>query len=313
MVRLHEVIQIVADLREREELELARRIAAEYMDRLDSGELRFNHLSLTASLGHTVQVMDLLEEYLDTDRWFSTWFLSRIPELNSIEDLPRFRRILQASEEKEAQYWQDEVMGPVVQFPASGKPPYPLLVAIHGNGFNPRHSASGWAFAAESGWLVFHPVARRLAGYGLHWWDTHEDSRETIEVQAEENLKGFPIDPDRVVLGGFSKGGEVAMVLALLGWRGAKGFITVGAGGYYHMEPERWGALLASPPDGLHGVAMYSPYDLGRSGGVNQTLPMMRAAGIEIREEVYPAEGHVFPEDFEQRFEEAVEFILGTT
>ena len=310
MVQLHEVIQIVADLQEQGELELARRIAGQYMDRFDSGELRFNHLALSARLDHTSQVMDLLEDYLETDRWFSTWFLVRIPELKTLEDLPRFRRILQASEAKEAQYWQDSAAEPIVQVPGSPQPPYPQLVAIHGNGFNPRHSATGWASAAEAGWLVFHPVAKRLVGYGSHWWDTHEESRATIEEQAGEALQRYPIDYGRVILGGFSKGGEVAMVLALLGWRGAKGFITVGAGGYYHLEPGRWRPLLESIPPGLRGVAMYSPYDLGRAGGVNQTLEWIRSAGIEIRLEKYPAEGNVFPEDFSERFDQAVEFIL---
>jgi hypothetical protein len=282
------------------------------MDRFDNGELRFNHLALSARLGDTGRVMDLLEEYLKSDRWFSTWFLARIPELKALEGQPRFRRILEDSEAAEARYWQDGTAAPVVQAPASGGLPYPLLVAMHGNGFNPTHSVQGWTSATKSGWLVFHPVARRLVGYGMHWWDTHEESRAFIEEQAREHLQGHAIDPGRIILGGFSKGGEVAMVLSLQGWRGAKGFIGVGAGGYYHMEPDRWQPLLASPPPGLRGVVLYSPNDLGRAGGPNRTLEMMRSAGIEIRQEVYPAEGHVFPEDFEERFERAAAFLLET-
>jgi pimeloyl-ACP methyl ester carboxylesterase len=185
-----------------------------------------------------------------------------------------------------------------------------LLIAIHENGFNAMHSASQWACAAEAGWLVFHPLAKGLVGYGAHWWKVHEENRVIIEQQAEENLLQYPIDYTRVILGGFSKGGEVAMVLALQGWLGAKGFITVGAGGYYHMQPELWQPLLASPPRGLRGVAMYSPFDLDRSEDENRTLEMMRAAGIECQLVKYPAEGHVFPEDFPFRFQEAADFVL---
>src|SRR5688500_8573336 len=106
MIRLHEIIKIVADLQEHGELELAHRIAGQYMDRLESGELRFSHLATAAKLGYAGQVMDLLEGYLETDRWFSAWFLGRFPELKLFEELPRYQRILQAAEEIEAQYWQ---------------------------------------------------------------------------------------------------------------------------------------------------------------------------------------------------------------
>jgi predicted esterase len=310
VIQLHEIIKIVADLQEQGELELAYKVAGHYMDHLESSELRFNHLSLAAKLGRLSQVMDLLEEYLKTKRWFSNWFLQRIPELNQLEGLPRYQKIIQLAEEKEAHYWQDESIKPITQVPPAAKPPYPLLIAIHGNGFNALHSASQWACAAEAGWLVFHPLAKRLVGYGIHWWDAHEENRAIVEQQIEENLVLYSIDYSRVIIGGFSKGGEVAMILALQGWLGVKGFITIGAGGYYHMQPELWLPLLESPPRGLRGVAMYSPYDLERSEGENQTLKMMRAAGIECQLEKYPAEGHIFPEDFPIRFQKAVDFVL---
>ncbi len=201
-------------------------------------------------------------------------------------------------------------MAPVLQVPISVPPPYPLLIALHGNGFNTQHSAINWAPAVEAGWLVFHPLAKRLVGCGCHWWAEHEENSEIITEQAARIPEQYPIDTDRVILGGFSKGGETAMVLALQGQFGAKGFITIGAGGYFHMQPELWQPLLASPPRGLHGVAMYSPYDLERAGGENKTLEMMQAAGIQVRLETYHAEGHVFPEDFADRFQHAVEFLM---
>jgi predicted esterase len=310
MIRQHEILKIVADLQEQGELELAHQMAGHYMDRLESGELRFNHLSLSAKLGRFDQVMDLLEEYLETKRWFSTWFLQRITELKQLGDYPRYQKIVQLAEEKEAQYWRDESIKPITQVPPAAQPPYPLLIAIHGNGFNAMHSASQWVCAAEAGWLVFHPLAKKLVGYGSHWWVSHEENHLIIEQQVNDYLHQYPIDYKRVILGGFSKGGEVAMVLALQGWLGAKGFITIGAGGYYHLQPELWLPLLETPPPGLRGVAMYSPYDLERSEVENPIPEMMRRAGINYQLEKYPAEGHVFPEDFPVRFQKAVDFVL---
>jgi predicted esterase len=282
MVRLHEIIKIVNDLQAQGELDLAQRIAGYYMDRLDSGELRFNNLVISAKLGYVEQVMNQLEASLETEHWFSPWFLQRSPELDPFADIPQYKQILKRCEEKETAYWQSGAVTPILQVPPSAQPPYPLLIAIHGNGFNAQHSSIQWAGAVEAGWLVFHPLAKRLVGSGLHWWDAHEENIEIITQQAGEIFQQYPIDPDRVIMGGFSKGGETAMVLALLGKFGAKGFITVGAGGYYHMQPELWQPLLESPPRGLRGVAMYSSYDLERSEA-NQTLEMLRAAGLRCR------------------------------
>jgi predicted esterase len=310
MVRLHEIIKIVADLQEKGELDLAQRMAGHYMDRLDSGELRVNYLTLTVKLGCIDQALDQLEESLETRHWFSPWFLQRTPELKQLSGLPRFQKILKLCEEKETQYWQSGEMAPILQVPPSGKPPFPLIIALHGNGFNAQHSAIHWAALVDAGWMVFHPLAKRLVGYGLHWWDAHEENRQIIAGQAGEIFSQYPIDPERVILGGFSKGGETAMVLALLGQFGAKGFITIGAGGYYHMQPELWQPLLESSPGGLRGVVMYSPYDLERSEA-NHTLDKLRAAGIEVRLEKYSAEGHVFPEDFAARCQGAIRFVIG--
>jgi predicted esterase len=127
-------------------------------------------------------------------------------------------------------YWQDDSVKPITQVPPAAKPPYPLLIAIHGNGFNAMHSASQWVCAAEAGWLVFHPLARRLVGLGAHWWVSHEESRAIIEQQVEENLLQYPIDSTRVIMGGFSKGGEVLSREGAWG----EGLYHGRAGGYYH-------------------------------------------------------------------------------
>jgi pimeloyl-ACP methyl ester carboxylesterase len=118
-----------------------------------------------------------------------------------------------------------------IQVSPSAQPPYPLLIAIHGNGFSPAHSAQEWVCAMRVGWLVFHPMAKRLE----------------------------------------------------------------------------------HPPMVLRGMILYTPYDYQRAGDVNQILEMMQAAGIEIRLEKYPAEGHVFLEDFPERFNKAVDYVLRLT
>jgi len=127
-------------------------------------------------------------------------------------------------------------------------------------------------------------------------------------------LKDCRIDQDQVLLGGFSKGGEVATVMALKGSLGAKGFITVGEGGYLHRQPDRWQPLLAGAPPGNRGVRIYSPYDLERmSCYLDQILPFYEKYDIQIQLVKYEAAGYVFPKDFDQKFSAAVDYIFDRT
>jgi predicted esterase len=308
---LHEVQKLVDDLIEQEAYLLAFQVSGHYMDYFNDGYLRFKHLYLPVLLDCPEQSLALIEQSLVTDQWFSSWFLTRSSEFDKIKDLPRFQELLVKLDSKEAEYWQREMMKPITCVPEAGTEPYPWLVALHGNGFNTLQAAEEWSCAARQGWLSTFPLSNHLVGNRLHWWDSHAEAIETVETQVVKVLKDCRIDQSRVLLGGFSKGGEVATVMALKGQLGAKGFITVGAGGYLHAQPEKWQPLIAGAPSGLRGVMMYSPYDLDRVGSyLEQILPLYQQYGVQVQVVKYDAAGHVFPKDFDQKFNAAVDFIF---
>jgi len=308
---LHEVHKLVDDLIEQEAYELAYHVSGQYMDYFNDGYLRFKHLWLPVQLGRAEQTLALIEQSLATEHWFSTWFLQRGPEFDKIKDLPHFQELLQILDSKEAEYWQHGMMKPITCVPEESAEPYPWLIALHGNGYNTSQAAEQWSCAARQGWLSTFPLSNHLVGNGLHWWEGHTEAIETVETQVVKVLKDCRIDQERVLLGGFSKGGEVATVMALKGSLGAKGFITVGAGGYLHSQPENWLPLLAGAPPGMRGVMMYSPYDLERMGCyLDQILPLYEKYGIQIQLVKYEAAGHVFPKDFDQKFNAALHYIF---
>ena len=89
------------------------------------------------------------------------------------------------------------------------------------------------------------------------------------------------------------------MVMALRGILGQKVFLTIGAGGYLHLEPEQWRPIIEAASPDVRGVMMYSPYDLDRIGkSLDVILPMLADRGIAYQFVEYEADGHVFPDDF---------------
>ena len=86
------------------------------------------------------------------------------------------------------------------------------------------------------------------------------------------------------------------MVMALRGILGQKVFLTIGAGGYLHLEPEQWRPIIEAASPDVRGVMMVSPYDLDRIGkSLDVILPMLADRGIAYQFVEYEADGHVFP------------------
>lgn len=307
----YEIHKQLSDLLEQQDLEGAFQLTATYMEVLDDGFLRFNHLCLAVRLGRIQQSLDFLNSLLNTDHWISTWFLRRSNELSPLFGLAEFEKITRSLDEKEADYWRQGVVKPITLLPQIGNAPYPLLVGLHGNGFNTKDAVQQWRCAPQQGWLATFPLASHVVGYGSHWWDKHEENVEIVSAHIQELCKQYPVARDRILYSGFSKGGEVAMLMALRGCLNVKSFLTIGAGGYLHLEPEKWRPIIEAAPSDVRGVMMYDAYDLGRIGkSLDIILPMLADRGISYQFIQYEAEGHVFPDDFERRFADAVQFIL---
>jgi predicted esterase len=307
----HEVHKLLSELLERQAFEQAFQLATEYMDPMDDGFLRFNYLCLAVRLGKIQLALDWLEDSLNTEHWFSAWFLNRSQELEPLFDLPRFEQYLQNVAEKEKIYWQQEEMKPQTITPSSGSSPFPLLVALHGNGLNTLDAVQQWACAPQQGWLVTFPLAPHLISFGKHWWDQHDENSRHVLLHVQSIRNQYETVGDKLLWSGFSKGGEVAMFMALRGYLHQRVFLTVGAGGYLHMKPELWRPIIAQASPEVRGVMLFSPYDLERIGeSLEVIFPMLDERGIDYRFIEYQAEGHVFPADFDRYFQEAVEFLF---
>ena len=307
----HEVHKLLSELLAQKELEQAFQLTIKHMDSLDDGFLRFNYLCLAVRLGKLQLALDWFKNSLNTDRWFSVWFLLRSTDLQPLHNLPRFEKCLAALAEKEANYWHQETMKPLTRTPKGGHAPYPLLVGLHGNGFNTVDAAQQWACVPGQGWLTTFPLAPHLVQYGKHWWDRHDENASHVLSHVQSICKQYSVAEDKILWSGFSKGGEVAMYMALRGYLGQKVFLTIGAGGYLHLEPEKWRPIIAEASPEVRGVMLHSPYDLTRIGkSLEVILPMLDEQGIAYQAIEYEAEGHIFPADFESRFCEALKFLF---
>src|SRR5581483_3277220 len=82
--------------------------------------------------------------------------------------------------------------------------------------------------AAEHGWLVALPQSSQAMGEHSYGWNDHSWAVREIKQLAAAIAAGYPIDPARSVVAGFSMGGGLAATLALGGELDVCGFVAVG-------------------------------------------------------------------------------------
>src|SRR5262249_16168181 len=103
----------------------------------------------------------------------------------------------------------------------------PLLVGLHGNSQNAHLAANDWCPIVDKGWMLATIQSSQLLTSDAYIWN--DLARGTADVQKlYGTLNREAIDSERVVLGGFSMGGGLAIHMAVTGALKTRGFIVVG-------------------------------------------------------------------------------------
>jgi predicted esterase len=106
--------------------------------------------------------------------------------------------------------------------------PMPLLIALHGNMSHAAGFAPHWLPAADEGWLVAVPQSTQFGWANTTGvWTDNDRALAEVQQHYQELVEQYAVDTNRVVLAGFSMGGQVAMKMALAGTIPALGFIGV--------------------------------------------------------------------------------------
>ncbi len=291
--------------------------AGNYTEALDVVEQNADHfpeqsarttlwkMCLLSLCGRAEDMFSVFRQGLDSGLWWAGSQFEIETDFNPVRELPEFKRLVAESNRKsiEMQVYVQSARTLLEPEKISGE--LPLLIVFHGRGGHKDLNLEHWEVARQRGWLVLSPQSRQALFSGSFCWDDSEKGLADILFHFEEIKQIYNIDPDRIVVAGFSQGSGMSIYAALSGKFGARGFIGVGT---FIAEPDSL-LPLAREPKHLRGYFITGEKDhtLDKARAIQKIL---RENGIPFVEEVYPDLGHAFPPDFETSFDKAIKFIL---
>jgi predicted esterase len=270
----------------------------------ESARTTFWRLCLLSLCGRTGDVLSVFRQGLDSGLWWAeSQFIDT--DLDAVRDLPEFQQLMAESNSKAIEMQSHIEPARTVLLPETASGKLPLLISLHGRNGSKDSNLQFWAAARQRGWLVLSPQSRQALFPGSYCWDDAEKGLVDILFHVEEIKKQYSIDPERIVLAGFSQGSGMSIYAALSEKMGARGFIGVGT---FILEPEVLVPLISqSKPIRGYFVTGEKDNTLDKAKAIQKIL---QEHNIPFAEKMYPDLGHEFPPDFDQTFEQAIEFIF---
>jgi predicted esterase len=263
-----------------------------------------------ALLNETSQALQTLKEALDRGYWCDPALLHDDEDLKSLQGVPEYEQLVERCQRMFAQAQTDVKSELIVLSPEKETArPSPLLIALHGNSGNAHDFADNWRSLTEQGWVAALPQSSQLMAPGAFVWDDFTRGTQALQEHYAALIEQYAIDPERVILAGFSRGGGLAIHLAVTGALKTRGFVVIGP-----SLPDLDTLLPFVETVRTRGVRGYIVLGLQESPAgleqIRKTAEFLNAHGIPTEVEEHADLGHAFPANFAHSLERALAYLL---
>jgi predicted esterase len=298
-----EVFRLYATREYAKALEVIRLESPRFPDR--AGDTSYWYIDLTAVLGKTEEALRAFKLAVDAGHWWTPDALRNDPDLKTLQGLPDFERLVAVCRERHAA--AEASVRPVLRLLAPrSHGPHPVLIALHGGGDNATEFSTHWQAAVDGGWLVAVPESSQLRSPNGHAWYDRQRAINEVRTHYESISRNQVLDLNRVVLGGYSQGGALAIWMALTSVIPARGFIGIAPPAQDIKEIEsllKYGAART-----VRGYFVVGDSD-SVFEGTRQLHNLLRSHDVPVELEVRPRLTHEVPKDFAKSLRRALTFI----
>jgi len=256
---------------------------------------------MAVRVGQVDEALRLIEEVLDRGGWYGEHLIWQTPSWVALQGHPAFEALATRHRERETAALATAQPERVVRVPPGDPPPggYPLFLSLHGNTQRAAPDVAAWEPITAQGWLLAAIQSSQMVGPNMYIWDDHATALTEIADHYAALAAAYPLNPARVVIAGFSRGGEIALRAALSGTLPATGFVLLGPGGPLMDTPDAWLPLLpGAAARGLRGVVLLGTADgAAPQAAIRALVESLTAHGLPCRLIDLPGLGHDYPRD----------------
>lgn len=265
--------------------------------------------AMLARLGRLEEAVSFLRLAYERGHWYHEAALTQDPDFAALQGDPKFTEIVeQHAMRRLVETGRIRPALSIIAPPGSG--PFPAVIALHGNQGSISDTQPFWEPVVEQGWLLALPQSAQptwASGYAL--WDNIEQSMSEVRDHLMDISRRYPVNPDCVVAGGFSMGGQIALRTALnpdFHLRGAL-LVEPWLPEEALAEMVRFAKSVSQPVPRIYVVSGKDNADFYHIAEEIERL--LKAYDIPCQLEGYPGDRHQFPEEFASVLARALTFI----
>ncbi len=184
---------------------------------------------------------------------------------------------------------------------------YPLFIVLHGANSYLEDVLPVFKLERYKGdyLLAFIESTEKAQYAGYTWYREIDKGRATIRQCYEKITEAYRVDTERVIIGGFSAGGTMAIDIVLNEVIPAVGFVGSCPGKPRSFDDEK---VRAAAGRGVRGVMIAGQDDYYGERQLDMAS-VFDEVGFEYRHILIEGLGHDYPEDLPERLDRAMEFL----
>jgi dienelactone hydrolase len=304
------VVALSDEQRHAEAYALATEVGRQFPD--DEGDVYYLRSCAASRLGNVELATALIREALERGHWYGEAMLRHSPAWAPLQGRSAFEDVVRASIEAQ----QRDNLRPqhLLTYPPARTAPYRAVIALHGNGGNAAQSIAAWRGVVDDGWLLAGLSSSQWIARDRAVWDDEDRARRDIRNQYATVAAAEQLDPEHLVVAGFSMGAETGLRLALSGDVPAAGFVGLAMAGPRTGDPQAWTPLVEQWRRHGRPLRAYLLVGAHDDNGVRadkhrRLTEFLVDRGIASGLEILPNLGHAYPEDFQPVIRRALAFV----
>ncbi len=250
--------------------------------------------------------LELFQQAVNSGLWWPEEMLRNDPDLTGLQGTPAFEELVEICEERATQARATSRPQLFIRVPQTLNAPVPMLVALHGRNSSAMEIMPHWEPLLEQGWIIAAPTSSQILGPNAYGWENVEIARMEIETHLASLQRDYPVDAQKILYGGFSQGGGLAIWLALQGRQPTAKFLAIAP---FFADVEQ---ITVPDQYQARGYIIYGDTDDGLAH-IQAILERLRNLSVEYITEEVVGLGHEFPPQFALSLERAMNFLFSNS